>query len=125
MSRVTLVFLVLYVAFLVGAVSTVYWARGWAQRTLGTPEERARWETFREEMARQAETKEGLVEHKPRQSPEPPALVLLRDYFGTCLAATVVFGSILYWMLAFAFRGSFLPSGRPESAPAATSPPHA
>lgn len=113
MSRLALGFLVLYGLFLLVAVGSLLLTRHWALTTLGTPEELAHWEDFREEMARQAETKQGLVEHKRRKSPEPPALVLLRDYFGTCVAATLVFGSLLYAMLAFAILGSFLPSGRP------------
>lgn len=60
---------------------------------VSTPEARAVWDEFREEMRRQS-GEAGPVKHKVPKSAEPPELVWLRDY--TPLAITV-------WLLLSGF----------------------
>jgi hypothetical protein len=50
---------------------------------------------------------DGPVKRRPPTSDEPPALRLMRDYFGICLGATLVFGSLLFGMIWGAARGAF------------------
>lgn len=73
-------------------------------QNLSTPEARQQWEAWREAAARQAEA--GPVRRRPPKSPEPPALVLMRDHFTVVATAAVVFSTLLYGMLVFAIEGS-------------------
>ena len=67
---------------------------------LDRPEARAEWEAFRGAM--QAQTgREGPVQRKVPKSEEPPVLVWLRDYFTLACSAWLLFGSVLWGVMAF------------------------
>ncbi len=51
------------------------------------------------------------VRRKAPSSDEPPALVLMRDYFGVMLSGAVLFGSLLFAVLAIALRGVLCAAG--------------
>jgi hypothetical protein len=61
-------------------------------------------------------SQEGPVKRRVPKSQEPPALRLMRDYFGVSLAATVVFGSLLFVMVMGAVRGAFTADFEPNNA---------
>lgn len=42
---------------------------------------------------------------QPVRSLEPPTLVLLRDYYGMCLAAALLFGTLFYLTMVTMIRG--------------------
>lgn len=72
--------------------------------TMNTPEAQAEWDAWREaEVNQRADLP---VKRRPPKSPQPPALVLMRDHFPVLLGAAVVFGSLLYAALAFAVSGA-------------------
>jgi hypothetical protein len=73
--------------------------------TMSTPEAQAEWDAWRESEVNQRD--DLSVKRRPPKSAEPPALVLMRDYFPVLLGAAVVFGSLLYAALAFAVSGAF------------------
>lgn len=56
------------------------------------------WESWRED-ARKMNSTDAPVKRRVSPSADPPALVLMRDYFGTCLSAGLFFGSALYWVV--------------------------
>ncbi|MCA9210741.1 MAG: hypothetical protein KDA55_20420 [Planctomycetales bacterium] len=64
------------------------------------------WQAFVDDAKRQA-AGEGPVTRRVPRSAEPPTLVLLRDYFSTCVAGAVIFGSALYFSTMFFVRGIF------------------
>ena len=72
---------------------------------LSTPTAQAEWDQWRAETA-----KPGPVARRVPKSDEPPALVLLRDYFGICLSAAIFFCSLLYAVLMLLIRGAFAQS---------------
>jgi hypothetical protein len=47
------------------------------------------------------------VKRRPPKSPQPPALLLMRDYFGVCLALAIVLSSVLFATFMFFVRGAF------------------
>jgi hypothetical protein len=49
--------------------------------------------------------KRGPVKRDVPKSEEPPALVLMRDFFGVMLAGALLFTSMLYWILAWFLTG--------------------
>jgi hypothetical protein len=75
-------------------------ARHWAFTELATPEASREWETWREDERRQ-ETQTGPVRRRVPKSAEPPALVLMRDYFAVSLVGAVTFMTLLYWVIAW------------------------
>ena len=115
MSLRFLFWLLLYVAWMSLLVGGLLAARQAVMRVYGGTEAKRQWEQFREDMTRLS--KEGPVERRPPKSLEPPALRLMRDNFGVCLTATLVFGSLLFAMLGGAVRGAFAPEPPPRDDP--------
>ncbi len=106
---------VAYLAFLALVIWGCFAARQSALATFGTPAAQAEWDAWRAAAAEQAES--GPVRRKVPKSTEPPALVLMRDYFGVVLSAAVVFGSVLFALLALFLRVATRPSPPPANPP--------
>jgi hypothetical protein len=60
---------------------------------------RGDWQTWRSDVEHEQQQPQTVARRVPK-SAEPPALVLMRDYFVTCLVGTVLFVSLLYWVFA-------------------------
>jgi hypothetical protein len=84
-------------------------ARHWALVELATPQSTADWEAWRAEVRAEQDQATPVRRAVPKSS-EPPALVLMRDYFGVSLAGAVLFSSVLYWILAWLLHGILTPS---------------
>lgn len=112
-----------YAVLVIALVGGLIYARSEMIRTLGTPQAQAAWDQWREEAkAKSGADKqpiEGPVQRRVPKSAEPPALVLLRDYFGICLGGGLLFSSLLYFMIMFAVRG-VLTASTVEETPAKT-----
>jgi hypothetical protein len=100
--------LVVAIAGYIGLIAAVCWslatARQWALAQLATPESIRQWEAWRDDVRRQ-ESEPGPVRHRVPKSAEPPALVLMRDYFFVSLVGAVLFTTLLYWLIAWLVRG--------------------
>jgi hypothetical protein len=95
------------VGYVVMIVAIVWWlrsARDWALAELATPESIRQWETWRGDV-RQQDEQAGPVRRRVPKSAEPPALVLMRDYFAVSLVGAVLFMTLLYWVIAWFVRG--------------------
>ena len=103
-----------YLLFLAAIVLGVFQARDRVLKVFGTPQVAAEWDEWREAVRQQADR--GPVRRRPPKSPEPPALVLMRDHFAVVMAAAVVFGSLLFATFAIAVRGVFA-RGKPDLTP--------
>jgi hypothetical protein len=79
-------------------------ARTWALTELATPDSIREWESWREDVRQQDEAR-GPVRRRVPKSAEPPALVLMRDYFAVSLIGAVLFMTLLYWVIAWFVRG--------------------
>ena len=102
------VWLACYVVLLGAIVWSLLYARRWALEEMAKPEAVDQWQAFREEEKQQAEHP-GTVQRRVPKSVEPPALVLMRDYFGVSLAGAVLFSSLLYWIIAWFVTGALAP----------------
>ncbi len=67
---------------------------------LSTPQSQADWNAWRAEAAQQDGT-HGPVQHAVPKSPEPPLLVLIRDYFPACVIGLLLPLSALYGVIAW------------------------
>jgi hypothetical protein len=95
---------IVYVLVLVAAVAAMRKARDWAVVRLSTPKSIADWQAWRDDVQRQ-QGQTGPVQRRVPKSAEPPALVMMRDHFGVSLAGVVLFGTILYWVVAWFVLG--------------------
>ena len=79
-------------------MALLLYARRSALANLATPQSIGDWQAWREEARERGDRREP-------KSPEPPGLVLMRDYFGVCLTGALLFTSLLYWVLAWFITG--------------------
>jgi hypothetical protein len=100
-----LIWLALYIALLAAVVAGLFEGRRRAMAAYGTDEAQVQWDTWREDAKSQAEGK-GPVARRVPKSAEPPALVLMRDYFAVCMVIAVALSSVLSGTLVFFIRGA-------------------
>jgi hypothetical protein len=95
-------------AVYVGLVTVVTWsmfaARRHALTTGSTPASLESWNAWREDVRAQQDHPSPVKRAVPK-SEEPPALVLMRDYFGVALTGAVLFSSLLYWIIVLFTAG--------------------
>jgi hypothetical protein len=97
---------------LLGAIVwSVMAAHKWALAELASPESLREWEAWREDV-RQQEQRAGPVRRRVPKSAEPPALVLMRDYFAVSLAGALLFMTLLYWVIAWFVYGILRSGGQ-------------
>jgi hypothetical protein len=94
-----------YVALMSGVVGGMLWVRRSVLDEYATPESIADWQSWREDVIKE-QTSPGPVERRVPKSLEPPALVLMRDYFAVSIVGAVFFTSILYWIGAWLVTGA-------------------
>ena len=102
--------LMAYLLTLAILVLVVMYTRTQVLATFGTPQATAEWQAWREAAGKQ--TQRGPVRRRMPKSPEPPALVLMRDHFAVVMTAAVVFGSLLFATFMIAVRGVMARSTR-------------
>ena len=105
LQRSGLIWLIAYLSMMALVVWLVFHARDRVMESLSSPEARAEWEDWRNAASEQSIS--GPVKRRKPESPEPPALVLMRDSFGVVLAAAIVLGSVLFATFMFMARGTF------------------
>jgi hypothetical protein len=100
----------LWAACYVVLIGTIVWSLFYARRSALAESGDATivrdWQVFREDIKQQQAEHPGPVERRVPKSLEPPALVLMRDYFGVSLGGAVVFTSVLYWVIAWLVMGA-------------------
>ena len=82
--------LIAYAALMAAVVGSMFWVRHSVLAELSTPESIADWQTWRDDVSKQ-QTNPGPVQRDVPKSDEPPALVLMRDYFAVSLVGRDVF----------------------------------
>jgi len=95
---------VLYALLILLVVWSLISARDWALAELATPRSIEQWQAWREDV-REQQTEPGPVRRRVPKSAEPPALVLMRDYFGVSLMGAILFITVLYWVIAWFVMG--------------------
>jgi hypothetical protein len=105
MRRSTWIVIAVAYAALLGAVTWGMWyARDVVAPQLNTEKGQHDWDEWRHEAADQAAGKGPVARREPK-SPEPPLVVLMRDYFAVCLGGALVFSSLLFVVLTFVIYG--------------------
>ena len=70
----------------------------------GTGAAQTDWNEWREDASKRAKGA-GPVKQRVPKSVEPPALVLMRDYFAVCLGLALLLSSVLFATFMFFLRG--------------------
>jgi hypothetical protein len=99
-----LLWLAAYLIVLTGVIVGMLKLRNITLRTMDTPEARAQWQAWRNAPPNQRT--DLPVRRRPPSSDEPPALILMRDYFGVMMTAAIVFSSLLFAAISFSARGA-------------------
>jgi len=95
----------LYLGLVAGVGAGMWYGRQKALDLYGTPAAEKEWRDWVE--ATRKHEGEGPVKRRVPESPQPPALILMKDYFGVCLAGALLLSSALYWTFAFMLQGAF------------------
>ena len=99
---------------LVGLIAwSMFAARRWAMAELASPAAQGDWQAWREDVKRQ-QTESAPVRLRVPKSPEPPAEVLLRDYFGVLMTGALVLSSFLFWVVAWFASGALTAKQGPD-----------
>ena len=94
-----------YVSVVAAVVAALAYARQQALRTYGTEQAQGEWDEWRDQATEQAQG-QGPVTRRAPKSAEPPALVLMRDYFAVCLVIAVTLTSVLFVTFVGLVRGA-------------------
>jgi hypothetical protein len=94
-----------YAALLAGVVGGMLWVRQSVLTEFAKPESIADWQSWREDVI-EGQASPGPVQRRVPKSLEPPALVLMRDYFTVSIVGATFFTSILYWIGAWFITGA-------------------
>lgn len=95
-KKYVLIATAIYAILLVALVWGLFAMRQNVLRDLDSADARGDWQAWRSEVEREQKQPQTVARRVPK-SAEPPALVLMRDYFVTCVVGAVVFVSLLYW----------------------------
>lgn len=110
-----LAWLLAYVVLLTLVIGGAFYGRRQALTIYGTPSEQRHWDQWRGDAKKMAE-QPGPVKRREPKSTEPPALVLMRDHFGVCLALAALLSSVLFGTFMFFLRGALSsPGPRPPT----------
>ena len=99
----SLPWLVAYIIVLSLVTAGLFYGRHQAFQTYGSAGAHSAWTTWREDVA--AAQAEGPVRRRIPKSTEPPALVLMRDHFASCLTISLLLTSILFGTFMIFIRG--------------------
>jgi len=79
--------------------------------TYGSKEAQAEWDQWRSD-AKDMAMGAGPVKRREPKSPQPPALVLMRDQFAACLGLALVLSTVLFGTFMFFIRGAMGSGGQ-------------
>ena len=92
----------LLVLMMVGALHT---AREWVLDRFSSQEAHQQWGEW-VEAAKQQASGNGPVQRRVPKSADPPVLLLMRDYYGTCLGMSLFLSTCLYGTFVWLLRGA-------------------
>ena len=103
-SSCLIAWLAIYTLLIITVIWSLFAVRHWALAELAKPKSIGDWQAWREDV-REQQSQPGPVKRRVPKSAEPPALVLMRDYFGVSLAGAIIFTTVLYWVIAWFVTG--------------------
>jgi hypothetical protein len=93
-----------YAALIAAVAGSMLWARQSVLSGLATPESISDWQSWRSDV-KQKQADSGQAERRIPKSDQPPALILMREYFSVLMTGAILFMSLLYWITAWFITG--------------------
>src|SRR5215212_9867606 len=117
-NQIPLAWLLGYVTVISCVLGGLSYARSVALETYGSGAAQKEWDEWRDD-AQQMASGDGPVRRRTPKSVEPPALVLMRDYFAVCavisvVLCTVLFGTVMLLVRGIASTPAFVDRSLPE-----------
>ena len=114
--------LILFVTMLASVIGGLIFARQQAIAVYGDQAAQTEWDAWRTDAKKLSQQGPGPVIRREPKSARPPALVLMQDYFGVCLALSLLLSSVLFVTMLGFFRGAlssapFVDRSLPEAKP--------
>lgn len=106
-----------YIVLLGAVVGTMFWLRQSTVPELSSQKSISDWQEWKAANVQEQKSHRSPVERRVPKSDEPPALVLLRDFFAVIMGGALLFSSLLYWIMAWFVTG-ILVNSREGEAPA-------
>jgi hypothetical protein len=106
------ILIALFVAALAAATWGMFAGRRWAMETYGGVQAQGQWDNWRDDVKQHASAP-APVRRKVPASVEPPALVLMRDYFPICLVGALGLTAVLAGTFLFFVRGALRSPSQP------------
>jgi hypothetical protein len=103
-NRIPLAWLLGYVVVIACVLGGLIYARQLALSTYGSQVAQEEWDAWRDDAKKMASS-DGPVRRRMPKSVEPPALVLMRDYFLVCMTIALVLCTVLYGTIVLLVRG--------------------
>jgi hypothetical protein len=94
-----------YAAVLALITAGVFYGRRQALAIYGSAGAQEEWNAWRADAQKMAD-QPSTVKRRAPKSAEPPALVLMRDYFAVCLGLAIVLSTVLFGTFMFFVRGA-------------------
>jgi hypothetical protein len=104
--RFSLAWLLAYVATMALVCAGLAYGRANLLAAYGSEEAFSDWNMWRFEVAVEQGMGKPSVQRRIPKSEEPPALVLMRDYFPACLGLALLLSTVLFGTFAFFVRGA-------------------
>lgn len=95
--------LIVYAILMAAVLFGLRQARDWSMQTFSPAQAKTDWQKFRDDTAKYNDV--SPVQRRVPRSLEPPALVLMRDYFVICNVIAVVLTTALYGAVTFMVLG--------------------
>ena len=102
-----------YLLMLSSVVFGLFQMKDWSAQTFNNDEAVGRWQEWRTDVKNMPE--DAPVTRRVPKSEQPPAYVLLHDYFGICMLLSVVLCSALYLTFMMTIRGVIMSPGKIQS----------
>ena len=99
-----------YLLMLAAVTYGMFQVRNWSATTFDNETAVRRWQEWRQDVIDQPD--DAPVTRRVPKSEQPPAFVLLHDYFAVCLALAVVLCTALYFTLMVTVRGALTSPGK-------------
>lgn len=118
LNQIAVAWLVGYVVIICCLLGGLLYARQVALSTYGSEAAQEEWDDWRDDAKKMASS-DGPVRRRMPKSVEPPALVLMRDYFAVCVVialvlCTVLFGTVMLFARGIASTPPFIDRSLPE-----------
>lgn len=101
-----LIWLALFLLLLAATAWGMIRGRNWILATYDSDSATAEWQEWKQDAA-QMERLPNVVKRKAPKSDLPPAVILMKDYFGICLVGGLGLTAVLLAALLLMMRGAF------------------